>query len=88
MQRRWATSASGAHYGLKSDMALGPKCASYRLMRRSKWRFYSIASSARPSSESGTLMPSDLVVVRLMTRSSLVDCTTGRSAGFSPLRIR
>jgi hypothetical protein len=28
-----------------------------------------------------------LAVLRLMTRSNLVGCVTGRSAGFSPLRI-
>ena len=32
--------------------------------------------------------PSALAVLRLMTSSTLVDCMTGRSAGFSPLRIR
>ena len=33
-------------------------------------------------------MPSALAVLRLITNSNLVDCTTGRSAGLSPLRIR
>ena len=32
-------------------------------------------------------MPSALAVLRLMTNSNLVDCTTGKSPGFSPLRI-
>ena len=34
------------------------------------------------------VMPSALAVLRLMTSSTFVDCWTGRSAGFSPLRIR
>ena len=32
--------------------------------------------------------PSALAVLRLMTSSNLVGCTTGRSAGFAPLRMR
>ena len=49
---------------------------------------HSITSSARASSDAGTSSPSDLAVLRLMTSSNLVGCKTGRSAGFSPLRIR
>src|SRR5262245_43693656 len=47
---------------------------------------YSITSSARPISVLGTVMPSALAVLRLMTNANLVACTTGNSAGFSPLR--
>src|SRR6266852_2918293 len=49
---------------------------------------YSITSSASASSLRGMSSLSALAVLRLMTNSSLVDCITGRSAGFSPLRIR
>src|SRR5262249_48017507 len=49
---------------------------------------HSITSSARASSESGTVRPSVLAALRLIVNSTLVDCWTGRSAGFSPLRIR
>src|SRR6516165_5821863 len=49
---------------------------------------HSITSSARPDSGSGTVMPSALAVLRLMISSTLVTCWTGRSAGFSPLRMR
>ena len=49
---------------------------------------YSITSSAMASSVGGTSRPSVLAVLRLITSSNLVDCITGRSAGFSPLRIR
>ena len=49
---------------------------------------YSISSSARPDSGSGTVMPSVLAVLRLMYSSTFVACCTGRSAGFSPLRTR
>jgi hypothetical protein len=37
---------------------------------------------------SGTLRPITLAALRLMTKSYLVGFCTGRSAGFSPLRIR
>src|SRR5438132_240898 len=49
---------------------------------------YSITSSAMASSPGGKLRPKALAVLRLITNSNLVDCMTGRSPGFSPLRIR
>src|SRR5262245_3101965 len=49
---------------------------------------YSITSSARASSIGGTSRPSALAVLRLMTSSYFVGACTGRSAGFSPFRIR
>ena len=52
------------------------------------FRAYSITSSARASTDGGTVRPSALAVLRLMTSSYLVGACTGRSAGFSPLRIR
>jgi hypothetical protein len=50
--------------------------------------FHSITSSALACSDGGTVRPSDLAVLRLITNSYLVGACTGRSAGFSPLRIR
>jgi hypothetical protein len=49
---------------------------------------YSITSSAIASSDGGTVMPSILAVWALMTKSNLDACTTGRSAGLAPLRMR
>src|SRR5262249_30477867 len=49
---------------------------------------HSITSSAVESSVGGTARPSILAVQALMTNSNLVDCTTGKSAGFAPLRMR
>jgi len=49
---------------------------------------YSINSSARVSSVGGTVRPSVLAVLRLMTNSNLVGACTGRLAGLSPLRMR
>src|SRR5262249_48576836 len=47
---------------------------------------HSITSSAAACSVSGTVRPSALAVLRLITSSNFVGCTTGKSAGFSPLR--
>src|SRR5262245_18442864 len=46
---------------------------------------YSITSSARASNEAGTVRPSALAVLRLITSSYLIGACTGRSPGFSPL---
>src|SRR5262249_38143673 len=50
--------------------------------------FHSITSSARAINEGGTSSPSPLPVLRLIKSSYLVGACTGRSAGFSPLRMR
>jgi hypothetical protein len=50
-------------------------------------RTHSITSSARASSVGGTSRPGAFAVVMFMTRSNLVACSTGRSAGFAPRRI-
>ena len=47
---------------------------------------HSITSSARARSVGGTVMPSALAVLRLITKSNLVGCSTGRSAGFGALK--
>src|SRR5215471_629086 len=49
---------------------------------------HSSTSSARASSIGGTSRPSALAVLRLMTSSYFVGACTGRSAGFSPFRMR
>ena len=48
---------------------------------------HSITSSARSRKDSGIASLRALAVVRSMTSSNLVGCSTGRSAGFAPLRI-
>ncbi len=47
---------------------------------------YSITSSARARSVGGTSRPSAFATIRLTTRSNLVGCSTGRSAGFAPAK--
>jgi hypothetical protein len=49
---------------------------------------HSMTSSAVASSVGGTVMPSALAVLRLITNSNFVGCSTGKLAGFSPLRTR
>ncbi len=44
--------------------------------------------AARASSVDGMSMPSAFEVARLITSSNLAASSTGRSPGFSPLRIR
>ena len=56
-------------------------------VQRSKMRSYSITWSARCSSDGGIVRPRALAVLRLMSSSSLVGRSMGRSAGLTPLRI-
>jgi hypothetical protein len=49
---------------------------------------HSITSSARASNVGGTSMPSALAVFILRTSSHLVGACTGKSLGFSRLRMR
>src|SRR5262245_13442057 len=44
-------------------------------------------SSARTRMDCGIVRPRALAVLRLMTSSNFVGCSTGRSAGLAPLRI-
>ena len=48
---------------------------------------YSITLSERTRNVSGIVSPSAFAVVRLMTKSNLVGCSTGMSAGLVPRRI-
>jgi len=49
--------------------------------------FHSITSSARSNIVCGIVSPSAWAVLRLITSSNFVGCSTGRSDGFAPLRI-
>src|SRR5215470_13467696 len=48
---------------------------------------HSITRSARANRGGGTVRPRALAVLRLMTSSNLVGCSTGSSAGLAPFRI-
>jgi hypothetical protein len=56
-------------------------------VHRNKVVPYSITSSAVVSSVAGTVTPSMRAVLRLMTSSKRVGCSTGRSDGNDPLKI-
>ena len=47
-----------------------------------------MTSSARAKNRDGNCTPIARAVLRLSTNSNFVGCSTGRSAGFAPLRIR
>src|SRR4029077_4674432 len=51
------------------------------------YQLHSINSSASASILSEMVRPSTFAVLRLMTRSNLVGCSTGISPGFVPRRI-
>ena len=80
-ERVEAVVAASVASGAAASVALAAACGNPHLT-------HSITSSARASSVGGTSRPSALAVFRLMISSTLVDCWTGRSAGFSPLRMR
>src|SRR5438477_6487725 len=63
----------------------GEKAASQSADERSP-RGHWMISSARCSKDWGIVSPRALAVLRLMTSSNLVGCSTGRSAAFAPLR--
>ncbi len=58
-----------------------------KLMNREVATFHSITSSARVRRLGGISRPSAFAVFKLITSSYLVGCSTGRSAGFAPLKI-
>jgi hypothetical protein len=71
-QRRNSGRLSTAAWGHKKTHAVQQKT------------FYSITSSALASSMGGMVRPSARAVRRLITKSNLVDCTTGRSIAYCP----
>jgi hypothetical protein len=76
-----------------SDVRFTPESGHMRcnqgcpLWANSGHQSYSITSSARAISAGGTVRPTALAVLRLITSSNLVGCSTGRSAGVVPLTI-
>ena len=75
---------NNGHAGAAASCPFGAKNG---LVHRSKYRRYSITSSARASSVGGIVRPSDFAVFRLITRLNLVGCLIGKSAGLAPFRI-
>src|SRR5262245_2923120 len=69
------------------DARRGEEAAGHGADERSTFH-YSITRSARASSDGGIVRPSALAVFRLISRSNLVGCSTGKSPGLAPLRMR
>src|SRR5215467_5601595 len=67
------------------DVRFVPKADIVRCGERHR---YSITSSALVSKDCGTVKPIAFAVLRLISSSYLVGACTGRSPGFSPLRMR
>src|SRR5689334_16325265 len=70
-----------------------PKCKEYNARDQADYQpstngyFHLITRSALASTFGGIVRPICLAVLRLITNSNFVGCSTGSSAGFAPLRI-
>ena len=87
--RTVCTSAGASFPRLSSSETEGgreERAAAGEVVRHLK-RAHSMTWSARPSSDWGIVSRSALAVLRLMTSSNFVGCSTGRSAGFAPFKI-
>ena len=84
-----APSARSSHAPVRMRSLTWPSAQRRPILfrHRSSAPLHSITSSASASNDAGTSRPSDFAVLLLITSSNLVDCSTGKSAGFAPLRI-
>src|SRR6266403_5819753 len=57
------------------------------LRTAAKKDYYSTTSSASASKVGGTATPSAFAVLRLSTKTNLLACSIGRSAGLAPFKI-
>src|SRR6476469_2200990 len=79
--------ADHRHPGLLRSCREWPDCRTAEQRDELAAFHHSITSSASASSFAGISRPSALAVLRLITSSNLVACSTGRSDGLVPLRI-
>src|SRR5262249_41865979 len=93
--RRWFTAfEAGASITPRDSTLLrlnpapppAPRFLNLKSAARKRGSFYLITSSVPANSETGGSRPSALAVLRLITSSNFVDCITGRSPSFAPLR--
>jgi hypothetical protein len=87
---RWPMSALGQKQTLELTRAMSALCQKRtHAPQQNEWLFGhdSITSSARVRIVGGTVRPIALAVLLLIRSSNFVGCSTGRSAGFAPLRI-
>ena len=87
--RKGALAEWGArrHVRCKNREELRSEIAISKLMHRSKQPRHSITLSARATNVAGTVTPIPLAVLRLITSSNLVACSTGMSATLLPRKI-
>src|SRR5215831_13476724 len=91
--RRWHQHRKPFGQGQRHQQLLGKAAATSPRRRAAEQRdelapfHHSITLSARARNAGGTVKPSALAVLRLMTNSNMVGCSTGRSAGWAPFRI-
>ncbi len=64
-----------------------PARSAASVVRKKEPSVHSITSSASNCIEFGTSIPRTFAVLRLMTKSNLVGCSTGSSPGFAPRKI-
>jgi hypothetical protein len=83
--RMSAFASSSGHTSARAFSSFVPIAVVSRCSKESQT--YSMTSSARASSVSGTVRPSALAVLRLITNSIFVENSIGKSAGFAPFRI-
>jgi hypothetical protein len=86
-ERPWATFGD-----MRSSTGCGRHVAVPQLTtsarRRHRNRLHSITSSARIRSEGGTVRPSAVAVLTLITNLNLLGSCTGSSSGLAPFKIR
>src|SRR5262245_46361775 len=86
LRRAWTEESDHRHRRLLRARRERPRSRAAE-KRNELAALHSITSSARPSSVMGKVMPSALAALRLRTNSIFTACSTGRSAGLTPLRI-
>src|SRR5262249_42497432 len=86
--RSHGTIAKRVDLAKRRRLGKGLPFSSSRVGRKGRCITHSITSLAATSKVCGTVSPSALAVLRLITSWNLVGSCTGRSAGFSPWRMR
>jgi hypothetical protein len=82
------TFTSGGAWTFQADPDDDRQCRRAHYTRDDFPRVHSITSSARARREGGMARPRTFAAFMLMTSSKTVGCSTGRSAGLAPFRMR
>ena len=79
---------TGLAHGMSDDLQKRSSNVSAELIFTRPGSIQITGSSANVSTVAGIASPITFAVLRFMTSSNLVGCSTGKSPGFSPLRMR